>query len=279
MTRALPTHPRRVEGRRYSPCLPGAHSLETEGLLALSCAPAWPKAPSYSRLDQSCLLPGGLQPWPGPVALLGGWFALRAAPTFSSSPRKPWELRRYSRAGSDTNSLLGEPGDQRELSSLSFPSEVLIVTAEMSCQVGSGAERQSGCALRQEGAGSASRRRAGPERRFVYPEIQRVPAPGWRPAPCTRRGDCGGRWRPQGSLGGSVGGSQVRGLPECEAGTFWLGLKPPTSLAPRGRTEIHLCSRCGWKRFPNRNGLEVGSWGAGTRAVNQTDLGQVIGLL
>ena len=204
MTRALPTHPRRVEGRRYSPCLPWAHSLEREDLLALSCAPAWPKAPSYSRLDQSYLLPGSLQPWPGPVALLGGWFALRAAPTFSSTPRKSWELRRYSRAGSDTNSLLGAPSDQRELSSLSFPSEVLIVTAETSCQVGSGAERQSGCALRQEGAGSASRRRAGPERWFVYPEIQRVPAPGRRPPPCTRRGDCRGRWRPQGSLGHSL---------------------------------------------------------------------------
>lgn len=50
---------------------------------------------------------------------------------------------------------------------------------------------------------------------------------------------------PRGGLGAGVRGSQVRGLPECEAGTFWLGLKPPTSLAPRGRTEIHLCSRCG----------------------------------
>ena len=145
--------------------------MEREGLLALPCAPAWPKATTYSRFDPSCLLPGGLQPWPGPVALLGGWFAVKAAPTFPSSPGKPWELGRYSRAGSDTNSLLGAPGDQRELSSLSFPSEVLIVTAETSCQLGSGAERQSGCALRQEGAGSASRRRAGPERGFAYPEI------------------------------------------------------------------------------------------------------------
>lgn len=154
--------------------------------------------------------------------------------------REAWELGRYSRAGSDTNSLLGAPGDQRELSSL-FPSEVLIAIESR--------DELPTCA-EQSGRAAVHCGRRGRERE---------PAEGWaRARVCLSLRSRGSRPRlaasalheegeteeegggPRGGWARVCGGSQVRGLPECEGGTFWLGLKPPTSLAPRGRTEIHL---------------------------------------
>ena len=142
-TRALHTRsPRETEERRHSPYIPRAHSLERERPVssilatacptldrgkswgeidtpALSCAPAWPQSillqPFLSELPlRTPPNPPGLQLWPGLAALLGGWFAIRAAPIGPPSlpHQEPWELGRHSSAGSDMNLLLRAPGDQ-----------------------------------------------------------------------------------------------------------------------------------------------------------------------
>lgn len=86
---------------------------------ALSCTPARPQSillqPFLSELPlPTPPKPPGLQLWPGPAALLGGWFAIRAAPIGPPflPHQEPWELGRHSSAGSDMNLLLRAPGDQ-----------------------------------------------------------------------------------------------------------------------------------------------------------------------
>ena len=114
---------------------------------------------------------------------------------------------------------------------------MLIVTAETSCQVGSGAERQSGRALRQEGRGARAGGGLGHSYGLFIMGSRGSPlqAGSQRLARGGETAEEGGG--PRGGLGRGcgmtcLGGSQVQGLPECERGTFWLGLKPPTSLAP-----------------------------------------------
>lgn len=80
------------------------------------------------------------------------------------------ELERQPRAGSDMN--LCSVHRRSEPTPLASLSEVLIVTAETSCQVGRRTENNRAtvhCGLK--GAGAASQQRAGPEQQFVYPEI------------------------------------------------------------------------------------------------------------
>lgn len=92
-----------------------------------------------------------------------------------------------------------------ELTPLPLPSEVLIVTAELSCQVGRRTERL--CTADGGGRGAASRRRAGPDRQFVDPSSL---AAGILPE--------------EGRLCGKVGGS--RGDPGRWCGVRHLGGLP-----------------------------------------------------
>lgn len=143
--------PRKMEERRYSPRTPGLHGLQRErpvsSILAIGCpTPDQPCQESSYQPTLDCgkcrgeteplpvHLPGlavpslraacswGLQLWPGPGTLLKPglqWGPLCSGPPFLPH-QESWELGRHSGAGSDTNLLLGVPGDQNSLLSL-FP--------------------------------------------------------------------------------------------------------------------------------------------------------------
>lgn len=122
--RALHMSPRKIEDRRHSPCIPGltvwrktcffnpGHRLPhpsptisgikaTNTALdhgktwdepdprAFSCVLAWSQGLLLQPFLSELSAPGDLRLWPGPVALLGGWLAVRAAvirPTFPFPP-------------------------------------------------------------------------------------------------------------------------------------------------------------------------------------------------